>query len=224
MEGVTPKVVHAKDVPESALWVHDENDVNAAKLLADLFAPDFPIPLGVLASSRGADLRGDPDPAGAEGASPSAAPATSPSSCMSGDTWKIGRRGAPPPVRRSREPAARSPASPSGGAARVAVISLSLRRPMRPARPRSVLRELERIVGAARARRLPRGRLIYECDMHTFYKGAPDAVVLPETADAGGRRSCSLCRREQVPIVPRGSGTGLIGGAMAPARRRDGRR
>jgi glycolate oxidase len=26
-----------------------------------------------------------------------------------------------------------------------------------------------------------------------------------------------LCRRERVPIVPRGSGTGLIGGAMAPA-------
>jgi len=48
MEGVTPKVVRAKDVPESALWVHDEKNVNAAKLLADLFAPDFPIPVGVL--------------------------------------------------------------------------------------------------------------------------------------------------------------------------------
>src|SRR5438309_5727569 len=48
MEGVTPRVVRAKDVPESALWVHDEKNVNAAKLLADLFAPDFPIPVGVL--------------------------------------------------------------------------------------------------------------------------------------------------------------------------------
>jgi len=48
MEGVTPKVVRAKDVPESALWVHDEKNINAAKLLADLFAPDFPIPVGVL--------------------------------------------------------------------------------------------------------------------------------------------------------------------------------
>ena len=31
-------------MPESALWVHDEKNVNAAKLLADLFAPDFPVP------------------------------------------------------------------------------------------------------------------------------------------------------------------------------------
>jgi len=48
MEGVTPKVVRAKDVQESKLWIHDEKNVNAAKLLADLFAPDFPIPIGVL--------------------------------------------------------------------------------------------------------------------------------------------------------------------------------
>jgi 2-oxoglutarate ferredoxin oxidoreductase subunit beta len=50
MEGVTPKVVNAKDVPESALWIHDEQNLNAAKLLADLFAPDFPVPVGVFTS------------------------------------------------------------------------------------------------------------------------------------------------------------------------------
>ncbi len=50
MDGITPKVVRAKDVPESALWVHDEKNLNAAKLLADLFAPDFPVPIGVLAA------------------------------------------------------------------------------------------------------------------------------------------------------------------------------
>jgi 2-oxoglutarate ferredoxin oxidoreductase subunit beta len=48
MEGVTPKVVNAKDVAEGALWIHDEANLNAAKLLADLFAPDFPVPIGVL--------------------------------------------------------------------------------------------------------------------------------------------------------------------------------
>jgi len=53
MDGVRPKVVTAKDVPASALWVHDEHNVNAAKLLADLFAPDFPIPIGVLAAVEG---------------------------------------------------------------------------------------------------------------------------------------------------------------------------
>ena len=41
------QVVDAKSVPEGALWVHDEKSVNAAKLLADLFAPDFPVPIGV---------------------------------------------------------------------------------------------------------------------------------------------------------------------------------
>ncbi|MBI2216593.1 MAG: 2-oxoacid:ferredoxin oxidoreductase subunit beta [Candidatus Rokubacteria bacterium] len=48
MDGVVPKVVKARDVQESALWVHDETNANAAKLLADLFAPDFPVPVGVL--------------------------------------------------------------------------------------------------------------------------------------------------------------------------------
>jgi 2-oxoglutarate ferredoxin oxidoreductase subunit beta len=53
MDGVVPKVVSAKDVRESALWVHDETNVNAAKLLADLFAPQFPVPIGVLTSVDG---------------------------------------------------------------------------------------------------------------------------------------------------------------------------
>jgi 2-oxoglutarate ferredoxin oxidoreductase subunit beta len=48
MDGVIPRVVDPASVPESALWIHDETNVNAAKLLADLFAPDFPVPVGVL--------------------------------------------------------------------------------------------------------------------------------------------------------------------------------
>jgi glycolate oxidase len=59
------------------------------------------------------------------------------------------------------------------------------------------------------------GRLVYECDMHTLYKGAPDAVALPRRAEQV-QAVVRACRREGVPIVPRGSGTGLIGGAMAP--------
>ncbi|HAM56698.1 MAG TPA: 2-oxoacid:ferredoxin oxidoreductase subunit beta [Candidatus Rokubacteria bacterium] len=50
MDGVVPKVVRARDVPESVLWVHDEKNANAAKLLADLFAPEFPVPIGVFAA------------------------------------------------------------------------------------------------------------------------------------------------------------------------------
>jgi glycolate dehydrogenase FAD-linked subunit len=77
------------------------------------------------------------------------------------------------------------------------------------------LRELEAIVGARGVVSSREGRLTYEADMHTFYKGAPDVVVLPETA-LQVARIVRLCRREHVPVVPRGSGTGIIGGAMAP--------
>src|SRR5574341_2437586 len=84
--------------------------------------------------------------------------------------------------------------------------------PLSPA----VVAELERILGPAGLVLTAEGRLVYECDMHTFYKGAPDAVVLPRSAEQVAA-IVRLCRRERVPIVPRGSGTGLIGGAMAPA-------
>ncbi|MBM4438775.1 MAG: FAD-binding protein, partial [Candidatus Rokubacteria bacterium] len=50
--------------------------------------------------------------------------------------------------------------------------------------------------------------------MHTFYKGTPDAVALPSSA-AQVQAIVRACRARGVPIVPRGSGTGLIGGAMA---------
>jgi len=78
------------------------------------------------------------------------------------------------------------------------------------------LRELEGIVGRRGVVSSPEGRMTYECDMHTFYKGAPDVVVLPESA-AQVAAIVRLCRAHSVPVVPRGSGTGLIGGAMAPA-------
>src|SRR2546430_17143245 len=80
-----------------------------------------------------------------------------------------------------------------------------------------VLDELRRALGPDGLVVSPEGRLVYECDMHTFYKGAPDAVALPaSTAEVAA--IVTLCRRERVPIVPRGSGTGLIGGALAPLR------
>jgi len=79
-----------------------------------------------------------------------------------------------------------------------------------------VVTELQRILGPEGLVLSHEGRLVYECDMHTFYKGAPDAVALPSTS-AEVVAIVRLCRRAAVPIVPRGSGTGLIGGAMAPS-------
>src|SRR2546430_16360777 len=83
--------------------------------------------------------------------------------------------------------------------------------PLTPA----IVQELLRILGADGAVTTTEGRMVYEADMHTFYKGAPDAVALPRTT-AQVQAVVRLCRREGLPVVPRGSGTGLIGGAMAP--------
>jgi 2-oxoglutarate ferredoxin oxidoreductase subunit beta len=52
LEGGRPRVVRVKDVPESALWVHDETDLWKAHALAQLSSPDFPIPVGVLLAVR----------------------------------------------------------------------------------------------------------------------------------------------------------------------------
>jgi glycolate oxidase len=57
--------------------------------------------------------------------------------------------------------------------------------------------------------------LVYECDMLVYYKGTPDLVVLPRTT-AEVVAVVRRCLEAGVPIVPRGSGTGLIGGAAAP--------
>jgi glycolate oxidase len=59
-------------------------------------------------------------------------------------------------------------------------------------------------------------RLVYECDMLVYYKGAPDLVALPRST-AEVQAVVRRCLEAGVPIVGRGSGTGLIGGAMAPA-------
>ncbi|MBI3634594.1 MAG: FAD-binding protein [Candidatus Rokubacteria bacterium] len=80
---------------------------------------------------------------------------------------------------------------------------------------KSAVAELRRIVGDDGVVTTPEGRLVYESDMHTFYKAAPDAVVLPRSATEV-LEIVRFCRKERVPVVPRGSGTGLIGGTTAP--------
>ncbi|HVQ75143.1 MAG TPA: 2-oxoacid:ferredoxin oxidoreductase subunit beta [Candidatus Binatia bacterium] len=48
LEGVRPKVVKVGEVAEDALWVHDEREPASALLLSQLWAPDYPVPVGVL--------------------------------------------------------------------------------------------------------------------------------------------------------------------------------
>ncbi len=53
----------------------------------------------------------------------------------------------------------------------------------------------------------------FECDALTIYRELPLLVVLPETLEQV-QAVLQLCHRSQVPVVARGSGTGLCAGAM----------
>lgn len=57
---------------------------------------------------------------------------------------------------------------------------------------------------------------VYECDALSAYRTLPELVVLPETVEQV-RALMRLCRDHRVPLVPRGAGTGLAGGAMPVA-------
>jgi len=81
----------------------------------------------------------------------------------------------------------------------------------------------ERIIAALRAV-LPEHCLLhrsedvrpYECDGLTLYRQLPMVVVLPEE-EAQVARVLELCHRLEVPVVPRGAGTGLSGSALPHA-------
>jgi glycolate oxidase len=53
----------------------------------------------------------------------------------------------------------------------------------------------------------------YECDGLTAYRQLPMVVALPETEEQV-RRILQVCFSLKVPVVPRGAGTGLSGGAL----------
>jgi glycolate oxidase len=85
--------------------------------------------------------------------------------------------------------------------------------------PERAVRQAE--VVAALAALVPRHALLwqpedtvpYECDGLTAYREQPLVVVLPET-EAQVAAVLQACRRLEVPVVARGAGTGLSGGAM----------
>jgi glycolate oxidase len=56
----------------------------------------------------------------------------------------------------------------------------------------------------------------YECDALTAYKCPPLAVVLPSSTEQVSA-IMKVCQAEGVPVVPRGSGTSLAGGALPTA-------
>ena len=77
------------------------------------------------------------------------------------------------------------------------------------ARLRKILPERAVIHDAAETR-------AYECDALTAYRCPPLAVVLPGSTEEVSA-VLALCHRMGVPVVPRGSGTSLAGGALPTA-------
>jgi glycolate oxidase len=57
---------------------------------------------------------------------------------------------------------------------------------------------------------------VYECDALTAYRCPPLAAILPRSTDEVAA-ALRICWEEGVPVVPRGSGTSLAGGAMPTA-------
>ncbi len=55
----------------------------------------------------------------------------------------------------------------------------------------------------------------YECDGLSAYRQLPMVVTLPET-EAQVQRILSICHALRAPVVARGAGTGLSGGALPP--------
>ncbi len=58
----------------------------------------------------------------------------------------------------------------------------------------------------------PEQTRVYECDGLALYREQPPVVVLPEN-EAQVIAVLKACREHNVPVVPRGAGTGLSGGA-----------
>ncbi|MCI5086909.1 MAG: FAD-binding protein [Rhodovulum sp.] len=92
-----------------------------------------------------------------------------------------------------------------------------------PAPDQMVIGRKDRIV-ARLQEVLPRDAVIhdvmetraYECDALTAYKCPPLCAVLPETTEEVAA-VLRICHQENVPVVPRGAGTSLAGGALPTA-------
>ena len=77
----------------------------------------------------------------------------------------------------------------------------------------SLLRELNSLLGAPNVLHKIEDLVLYEYD-GSVEKGRPDVVVFPHTTEDVAR-IVKLAAKYNVPVVGRGSGTGLSGGALA---------
>src|SRR5258707_4306046 len=77
----------------------------------------------------------------------------------------------------------------------------------------SIIRQLRKIVGNEAVLDRPEELMLYEYDAGVD-KGRPGAVVMPLNTEQVSR-VMRLASENKIPVVPRGAGTGLSGGAIA---------
>ncbi|MFN3477591.1 MAG: FAD-binding oxidoreductase, partial [Candidatus Methylomirabilales bacterium] len=76
-----------------------------------------------------------------------------------------------------------------------------------------IIKELFGIVGRDGLVTDPEELVVYETDGLTVFKALPDIVVLPRSKEEVAE-IVKVCHREKIPLVTRGAGTGLSGGAL----------
>lgn len=79
---------------------------------------------------------------------------------------------------------------------------------------KGLVEELKRVVGERFVLVSMADMIAYEADANPFTQGLPEVVVLPGS-EAEAAKVLRVLQRAEVPIVPRGQGTGLAGGAVA---------
>src|SRR3989442_2131438 len=77
-----------------------------------------------------------------------------------------------------------------------------------------MLRALVQIVGGQNVISGEEEFIVYEFDAYTLEKNLPNVVVLPRTTEEVSKIAV-LCAEQNVPIIPRGAGTGLSGAVLA---------
>ncbi len=79
--------------------------------------------------------------------------------------------------------------------------------------PAAAIDELTRVFGRERVLHTPEDLIVFEYD-GTIERGQPQVVVFPDTPQEIAA-AVKIARRYDLPVVPRGAGTGLSGGAVA---------
>lgn len=83
-------------------------------------------------------------------------------------------------------------------------------------RKAAIISRIRKVLSADAVIDNPSETRAYECDALTAYKCPPMAVVLPRSTTEVSA-VLKICHEEGVPVVPRGAGTSLAGGAMPTA-------